>query len=182
LIDSLSHQRGPSSSVIDAEMHSWTAMMQQEFLDRLSPAAATGTVLTFVSDHGQVDVSPADVVRLNQHPQLMADLLMKPVGEARLPFLYARQGRAAAIQRYVREHLDHAFVVLDSARALEAGLFGSQGSLAPETAARLGDLILVSRRNHILYDREDEFGLSGLHGGLSAEEMLVPFMITRLDG
>ena len=180
LIDSLSHQRGPSSPLIDAEVRSWTAMMQQEFLDRLSPAAAAGTVLTFVSDHGQVDISCADAVRLDHHPQLTADLLMKPVGEARLPFLYARQGRVAAVRRYVREHLGHAFVVLDSAQALEAGLFGP-GSLAPETAARLGDLILVSRRRHILYDRDDELDWLGLHGGLSAKEMLVPFMITRLD-
>jgi hypothetical protein len=106
---------------------------------------------------------------------------MRPSGEARLPFLYARQGRVAAVRRYVREHLDHAFVVLDSAQALEAGLFGPD-TWTPETEARLGDLILVSRCDHILYDRDDELDLLGLHGGLSAEEMLVPFMITRLDG
>jgi hypothetical protein len=154
--------------------------MAQEFLDQLSPAAAAGTVLTLLADHGQVDTPPAQAVRLDQHPILLENLLMKPLGEQRLSYLFTRQGRAEAVRRYVQEHLSHAFAVLDSERALEAGLFGS-GTPAPETAARLGDLILVSRRDHILYDRDKQPHLLGLHGGLSAEEMLVPYMLVRLD-
>jgi hypothetical protein len=181
LIDSLAHRRGPSSPVIDAEIRSWTNLMEQEFLDQLSPAAAGGTVLTLLADHGQVDTSPTAAVRLDQHPELMQHLLMKPLGEQRLPFLYARQGQVEAMRRYLCEHLGHAFSVLDSARALEAGLFGP-GTPAPETMARLGDLILVSRRDHILYDGDEEPHLLGLHGGLSPEEMLVPYLLMRLDG
>ncbi|MCP4540183.1 MAG: hypothetical protein GY832_23845, partial [Chloroflexi bacterium] len=59
--------------------------------------------------------------------------------------------------------------------------FGS-GPPAPETAARMGDLILVSRQDHILYDGNVKPYLLGHHGGLSPEEMLVPYLITRLDG
>jgi hypothetical protein len=180
VIDALGHERGASSPVIDAELRAWTGLMAQEFLDQLSPAAAAGTVLTLLADHGQVDTPPAQAVRLDQHPILLENLLMKPLGEQRLSYLFTRQGRAEAVRRYVQEHLSHAFAVLDSERALEAGLFGS-GTPAPETAARLGDLILVSRRDHILYDRDKQPHLLGLHGGLSAEEMLVPYMLVRLD-
>ena len=180
LIDALAHERGPASQTIDAELRGWTALMAQEFLDKLSPAAASGTVLTLLADHGQVDTPPTKAVRLDQHPELANHLLMKPVGEQRLPFLFARQGQAGAVQRYVREHLDHAFVVLDSERALAAGLFGA-GTQAPETAARLGDLILVSRGKSYLYDGDEEPHLLGLHGGLSPEEVLVPLLITRLE-
>lgn len=180
VIDGLGHERGPSSPAIDAELRAWTGLLAQEFLDRLSPAAAAGTVLTLLADHGQVDTPPARAVRLDQHPELLDNLLMKPLGEQRLPYLFARQGRAAAVRRYLQEHLGHAFAVLDSEQALEAGLFGS-GTPAPETAARLGDLILVSRRDHILFDHDKQPHLLGLHGGLSAEEMLVPYVLVRLD-
>jgi hypothetical protein len=39
LIDALGHLRGPSSSVIDAELHRWTQLMEQELLRKLSPLA-----------------------------------------------------------------------------------------------------------------------------------------------
>jgi hypothetical protein len=181
LLDGIGHRRGPSSPAIDAEMHAWTALMEQAFLQRLSPAAAAGTVLTLLADHGQVDTPPTRAVRLDQHPGLLQHLLMKPLGEKRLPYLFARQGQVEAVRRYVREQLGHAFVVLDSAQALEAGLFGP-GQPAPETPARLGDLILVSRQDHLLYDEEEQPQHLGLHGGLSPEEMLVPCLLVRLDG
>lgn len=180
LIDAVAHARGPSSPVIDAELRIWTAMMAQEFLDRLSPTASSGTVLTMLSDHGQVDTPPARAVQLDQHPELLEHLLMKPLGEQRLPYLFVRQGHTEAVRGYVSEHLGHAFAVVDSERALEAGLFGP-GAPAQETAARLGDLLLISRQNHILYDGDKEPHLYGLHGGLSPEEMLVPYLVTRLD-
>jgi hypothetical protein len=181
VIDTLGHRRGPSSPAIDAEVRGWTTLMAQEFLDRLSPAAAAGTVLTLLADHGQVDTPPARAVRLDHHPELLERLLMKPLGEQRLPYLFARQGQAEAVRCYLREQLGHAFVVLDSAQALEAGLFGP-GAPAPEASARLGDLILVSRQDHILYDEDEDPHLLGLHGGLSPAEMLVPCLLMRLDG
>lgn len=181
LIDGLAHERGPSCSAIDAELRGWTALMAKEFLDRLSPAAAAGTVLTILADHGQVDTSPAKAVHLDEHPGLLQPLLMKPVGEKRLSYLFARQGQKDTVRRYLREHLSHAFAVLDSAQALEAGLFG-QGAPAPETEARLGDLTVVSRRDHILSDDSKHPLVPGRHGGLSPEEMVVPYLLVRLDG
>jgi hypothetical protein len=181
LIDSIGHRRGPSSPVIDAEVRGWTALMEGEFLNPLSPAAAAGTVLTLLADHGQVDTPPDKAVRLDHHPELLQRLLMKPLAERRLSYLFVRQGRVQEVRRYLRESLGHTFVTLDSAQALEAGLFGP-GQPAPETPARLGDLILVSRQDHILYDEDEETDTLGRHGGLSPEEMLVPCLLVRLDG
>jgi hypothetical protein len=179
-IDGVAHERGPSSPAIDAEVRAWTRLMAEEFLDRSSSGALAGTVLTLLADHGQIDTPPASAVRLDRHPELLQHLLMKPVGEQRFSYLFARQGQADAARRYLNERLNQAFVVIDSQRAFEAGLFGS-GTSAPETAARLGDLLVVSRRDHILYDGDKPPFLLGLHGGLSPEEMLVPYLLVRLD-
>jgi hypothetical protein len=180
VIDSLAHERGPSTSAIDAELRMWTHLMEEQFLSQLSSQAAAGTLLTMLADHGQVDVSPPMAIRLQQNPELLHCLLMKPLGEQRLPYLYARQGQIDCVRDYCRERLGYAFAVLDAELALKAGLFGS-GMAMTETSARLGDLVLVARKNHILYDEDADPHLLGLHGGLSADEMLVPYLLVRLD-
>jgi hypothetical protein len=59
-------------------------------------------------------------------------------------------------------------------------LFGP-GRLAPETQYRIGDLVAVSRGPDILWDRSDPPTERGRHGGLLADEMLVPLIAARLD-
>jgi hypothetical protein len=180
VLDALSHARGPQSPAIDAELGAFTELMISEFLNRVSPDAASGTLFEVVADHGQLETPPHDAVRLAEHPELVENLWMGPLGEQRFAYLVARQGRIKSVRRYVQQHLGHAFAVIDSRQALKAGLFGL-GNNAPETAARLGDIILVSRGSHILYDEGQEPYLLGLHGGLSAEEMIVPLFLMRLD-
>ena len=180
VIDALAHERGPSFPGVDAELRSWTTLMTQEFLDPLSPAAADGTVFLILSDHGQLDTPSAKAVHLDQHPALLEHLMMKPAGEPRLPFIFIRQGQLDAARDYVRRHLAHAFLALDSQQALQAGLFGP-GDPAPETSARLGDLILACRGDTHLHDQDQPPHLLGLHGGLSREEMWVPLLLKRLD-
>jgi hypothetical protein len=180
LIDGLAHERGPSSPAVDGELRHWTTLMREEFLEPLSPAAAHGTVLTIVADHGQTDTPPEKAVRLKQHPDLFRDMLMRPLGEQRFAYLFAQQGRTESVRSYIEDHLGQAFTVLDSQQAVGAGLFGPRTPTA-ETAALLGDFILVSRGNRILFDEDRDPHLLGLHGGLSVEEMLVPLMLARLD-
>lgn len=181
LIDALAHLRGPSSSVIDAELHRWTELMDQELLQKLSPLATAGTALCILSDHGQVETSPTGAIRLDQHPGALQLLLMKPLGEQRLPYLFVRQGKVEKLKRYFREHLCDEFVILDSKAAVDAGLFGPAIG-TEEALVRVGDVILVARGDHSLFDEKDEPHLRGLHGGLSPEEVLVPCLFVRLDG
>jgi hypothetical protein len=180
-VDALVHRYGPLSPTIEAELEVWTELMEREFLASPWP----DTVLTITADHGAKHTPLNRAVRLEQHPGLKQRLLMKPLGEQRLPYLYARQGQADAVRSYLQERLGHAFVVLDAEQARD--LFGP--GAAPHrpsvpvggTQARWGDLVLVSRQDHILYDWDVEPFLLGHHGSLSPEEMLVPYLITRLD-
>jgi hypothetical protein len=178
-VDSIGHRRGPASLATEGEVALLAYGLEREVLSRLSPAAAQGVVLTLLADHGQLDVSPDEGLRLEQHPDLRDRLLMTPTAESRLAYLHPLQGQVDAVRAYVRQHLDRDFVVLDAPQALEAGLFGG-GQLAPETAVRLGDLILLARDRHYLNTFPEGVELRGLHGGLDPEEMLVPFVCMRL--
>jgi len=180
-IDGIAHTYGPSSETVLAEINNLAYSFEREFLCRLSPAAREGTLFLLTADHGQLDAPAQRAVYLRDHPNLRDHLLMDFAGEPRAAYLYCRNGAVDAVRDYLTTRLGDKFFVMDSLAALDAGLFGS-GVLSPETQHRLGDLIALPRGNYFLWDRNDEPSMRGRHGGLAEEEMLVPLIITRLDG
>jgi hypothetical protein len=62
---------------------------------------------------------------------------------------------------------------------VECGLFGP-GEKHPRLLERLGDLLIVAKGHAYLWWSASEDHLLGRHGGLSPEEMLVPFLAVRL--
>jgi hypothetical protein len=58
-------------------------------------------------------------------------------------------------------------------------LFGP-GQPHPLLSERLGDLMVLSRGSAYLWWADKENILIGRHGGMSADEMLVPFLAAKL--
>ncbi|MBI3943151.1 MAG: alkaline phosphatase family protein [Chloroflexi bacterium] len=179
--DSLQHTYGPHPAILDAELRILSASFQAEFLATLSSRARAETVFMLVADHGQIRIPADKQINLRHHPELMDMLATLPVGEVRAPYLYARQGCKQAIIAYVNSHLSHAGIALDANFLLEAGLFG-RGPLAPETPARIGDVVIIARQGYTFYTPPEKLSLQGRHGSLTPEEMVVPWLCARLDG
>jgi hypothetical protein len=76
--------------------------------------------------------------------------------------------------------ISQGYVVLPTDVAVGAGLFG-EGEPAPETPFRLGHLQVLPRGAPYLDRQNKRAELRGRHGGLSADEMLVPWLAVRLD-
>ena len=106
--------------------------------------------------------------------------MFPPVGETRVPFLYARGDRLDFIKTYMQERLSNSFVTLTREQVLQSGLLGP-GPMYVETPHRLGDVIGIARGNHFLAQNDHHLKLRGRHGGLSPQEMLVPLIGVRLD-
>jgi hypothetical protein len=153
---------------------------EREFWAKLSPAARRGTLFLLTADHGMAPTLPEQALLLKQHPELNDRLVLSYTGDARAAYLHCRQGQVEAVRHYFEAHFADQFFVFDSQAALAAGLFGS-GRLAPETEHRVGDLTVVSRGGASLCDRNERPKELGRHGGLLAEEMLVPLLAGRLD-
>jgi len=179
-VDAISHYRGPDSPSWRAELRSLAASLQDEFLGRLTSEERSATLLLITADHGQTAGRADSSVLLSDHPELLDCLLLPPTGGPRAPYLYARQGRLETARGYLRHHLADRFAIVDSAAALAAGLLGP-GRPARETPCRLGDLTVLARGHYLLDHRQREEPLLGLHGGLSAWEMLAPCLLARLD-
>lgn len=179
-VDTISHERGPSSPHWAAALRNLAYSLEREFLSQLTPADREGTLLVITADHGQIVTPLERTIYAQQHPALYDTLVMSPTGEPRVPYLYVRPGHVDVARSYLAENLSHAFVVLDAETVLDSGLLG-RGRIAPDVPHRLGDLVAIARDNWILYDRPKEPDILGRHGSLTSDEMLVPMLMIRLD-
>jgi predicted AlkP superfamily pyrophosphatase or phosphodiesterase len=182
-IDTLSHVHGWNSPHVRAELRSLLLSLQTELLDSLSPAARKGTVVILTADHGQLLTDPQKRLYIDRNRKLYNKLLMRPSGEPRSAFLYARQGEMeAALAHFQRTFGDISHAVA-SREALASGLFGPTPH-DPATAVRVGDVTALMRENYMLMrsaQKEEMNRMVGFHGGMTAAEMQVPWLAFRLD-
>ena len=179
-LDTLSHFYGPDDERSQASFSCLSYAFEQFFLKRLSPSARRGTALILTADHGQVTTQFNQHYELNNHPELMRRLHILPTGENRMMYLYHRPGQVDAVREYFEHTFPNQFSFLDPSYAVGQGLFG-MGVPNPRLLERLGDLIVAARGNAYLWWADRKNYLVGRHGGLTEEEMVVPFLATRLD-
>jgi hypothetical protein len=175
-VDSLSHLYGALSEAAVDQIR-----RQLEALRDVLLAEGVGdgrTLFMLAADHGHAPVP--EQIDLSSHRPLVEALRCGPGGEERFAYLYLRHASYDAVVDYVREHLAHQVAVVDPADALAAGLFGPDDA-HPETAARLGDALLIAREGISIGDRPRQAPSTvSRHGGLSGAEMLVPLLLRPL--
>jgi len=172
MLDTISHAYGTGTRESNTEVK-FLDFHVGEFLETLK----SGTLFLLTADHGFANSrKPVD---LGQHKKLVELLEVPITGDARLSFLHRKKGKKEKVRDYFESHFSRKGVLLDSKELLEKGLFGT-GKPFPETIHRLGDFTLVAKKDcsfHFPY--LDEGMPKGVHGGLSKEEMLVPFLWKR---
>ncbi|HSM55324.1 MAG TPA: alkaline phosphatase family protein [Candidatus Sulfomarinibacteraceae bacterium] len=182
-VDSLQHVHGPGHPAVMAELYSVLHLVRRELLHALSAEARRGAVLLVTADHGQIQTPVEQRIFLEDHPQLQELLLMQPAGEPRTVYLYARQGCSDDVVAYLREYLPQAAVAAPAQQALDEGWFGPH-PYAEQTALRVGDVVVTMREGYALTTRDEARfvqQMGGRHGGLSPQEMSVPWYAFRLD-
>lgn len=173
--DALSHRDGTNAPSWSLTWANFAAHLRR-LMERPARRDGTRTLLLVSADHGHVDCPVDRRHEIQEYPGLQDLSLLGPGGEARHVNLYARGGAKEELLAYCREELTDAFAVLDGAEALAAGLYGPTAVLHPETPARLGDVLLLSRGANHLWDREAEGSMVGMHGSLEPAEALVPLL------
>jgi hypothetical protein len=180
LVDHFSHYYGPDDERPAAEFAAFTQALQHQLLSRLSLQARQETLLILTADHGAIATPRHAKAELANHPQLLDSLHLIPTGEGRLPYLYLRPGHSEALADYIQAQWPGQFLLFEPSALVERGLFGP-GSPHPRLYERLGDVIAIPKGNTYWWWANKENKLVGRHGGLTAEEMLVPLAGVRLD-
>jgi len=145
--------------------------------EQLRDALPHSTRLMVVADHGMIDSAPERRVDVDEHLELRDGVALLG-GEARFRHLYCARGALADVVATWREVLGERALVLTREGAIGEGWFGA---VVPGVLPRLGDVIVASRGDHAVVSSVDfpyETTLVGLHGSLTADEMLIPILVS----
>ena len=170
-LDWTGHRWGVSSSqwlqqlaMVDAEA--------EQLRETLPPEVR----LVVVADHGMVD-SPTDNRTDVDTDTHLLDGVALLGGEARFRHLYCRSGAVEDVLATWREALGDNADVLTRGEAITRGWFGQVDA---RVLPRLGDVVVACRGDHGVFSSERfdyETTLVGLHGSLTADEMLIPILV-----
>lgn len=136
----------------------------------LSAQLPSDTCLLVTGDHGMVNVPPERKIVAEDEPALAGCRHIG--GEARFRQLYCDD--PARIAGAWSEFMGDRAHVVTREQALEAGWFGPR--VDPRVVPRIGDVLVAMRRDWGVMTSAfpGEFSLVGMHGSLTAEEMVVP--------
>ena len=178
--DTLCHEFGSTSE--EAQIEFWR--VDDGFAQLLDRLAGAGCDVVVSADHGFTDTSEAYTVDLDAQPGLVEMLECPLWGERRAAFCAVRQGAAAEFEAAVAETFSGKAVVARSKTLVEAGLFGP-GRPNARLAERVGTHTLLMEPGWTVLDRmpgEKPHRLIGVHGGLSPDEMWIPFIHATSSG
>jgi hypothetical protein len=125
-----------------------------------------------------VDVDPAARVDVDDLPALREGVALVG-GEARFRHMYAEPGAAADVRAAWQTVLGGRATVLSRDEAIAADWFGA---VEGRVLDRIGDVVAAVGGDCAVEMRSVfplEATLVGLHGALTADEMLVPLLVSR---
>ncbi|MCI4318772.1 MAG: alkaline phosphatase family protein [Thermoplasmata archaeon] len=183
-LDTIQHLHGPDPAWIRFELDSFA-----ELLARVARAIPAGrrrqTTLLITGDHGQVPTTPGARIRVEEEPTIVRELARPVAGDRRGNFFAARPGRLPALRTALEQRLPKGSRIVTVSDAVRSGLFGPP-PYHPELSDRIGDLLaLVQSPAAVTYRlpgaADPPRYLLGGHGGLEADELIVPLVAGTLD-
>ena len=179
-IDLVSHQYGVKTKELSKEI----AELDSCLSDILNMNNHPETLLIISADHGHINSSLKRTVHLHEHEKLLKCLRVPPVDDwGRLSYLFTNKGKKDSVRDYLESNFSKKAFIYESRDLLKKGFFGLNKP-RKETLDRVGDLVLIPKKDYAFvypYTLEELFlGMIGRHGGMSKEEMLVPFICKRL--
>lgn len=173
LVDTLMHRYGPDNERTLQTFNQFSNTLKACLFDGLKDWAIRDTLFLLTADHGAVHQPYYENNNIHNHPGLLENLSIMPTCEARLPFLYLKPGREAAVREYFANAWPGQYTLITREEALQADLFGPKSD-RPELQDRIGDLIAISHGDAYLWWPNKANTMLGRHGGLTADEMLIP--------
>nr|MDO8084317.1 alkaline phosphatase family protein [Candidatus Sigynarchaeum springense] len=175
--DQIAHEKGATSAAaLDHAKQVVDSLAM--FIENFKPKHPDTSVI-ITADHGLVDTTPDNLIRLEAHPGLKDTLAMPLSGEPRAAFCYVRPSKVGQFEEYIERHLARECMAVRIQDVLAEGIFG-KFEPHPRLFDRAGDYILFMKENFVIKDLllgETRTPLIGHHGGVSPDEMLVPLFM-----
>jgi hypothetical protein len=188
-LDTVAHGYGPESYETQVELSLITYLLQKELVQKLDKKAAKKTLILVTADHGGLSVNPKQTTYLNFTNYTMPNLQkgenqkpIDPTGSLREIFLHIKEEKIPETKQLLEQKLGSKAQVIETKEAAQRGFFGL-GDTSREFFERTGNLMILPFQNETVWFENSEgrrVTFLGQHGGLSEEEMLVPFGAANL--
>lgn len=189
-IDKISHRSGPHSDNYLAELDLLFEALRMRLLEAMDPSEAENISIIVTADHGHINIDPTKTIFLNDQPDVLALLrrahggrMIPPWGSNRDCFLAIEPGKLDEAHTLLTARFRHDALVLRSDDAIAQGYFG-RGTLHPRFRSRAGDLLILPNDTMTIWYQhkpgDRRYSRVGTHGGLTPDEVLVPFASARL--
>lgn len=131
--------------------------------------------IVVTGDHGMIDVAAEERLVVEDTPTLQRGVEMV-AGEGRFRQLYTEPGQTSAVLSRWQAELGERALVVTREQAVEEGWYGP---VDEEVLSRYGDVAVAMLGTWAVMTRTlpGELGLVGMHGSLTAAEMLVPLVV-----
>jgi len=172
--DEIAHLHGINSKKTIEFFH----QIDKLFYDLCNEHANGDTFFIVTSDHGLVDATKKTIHYLADYPSIKECLILPLCGEARVAYCYVRPTKLDQFRKEVKKHLGHICERYSMQEVLDKQLYGLFEP-NPQIYDRIGDEILIFKDNYVLVDnvyKETHKEFVGFHGGLTADEMMVPLI------
>jgi predicted AlkP superfamily pyrophosphatase or phosphodiesterase len=179
-VDNLGHKYGAYSKEITFELTSIEHSLY-DFIKSLSREVKDETLLIVTGDHGIAEIKQS--YYLKDTPELMQHLFLPPVGDGRATYLFCKNGQREAFARSFEKQIE-GFKLYSTDELIQRGLFGEPID-KDGLKERLGDFTALSNSDMLLeypyFEEDREHPQLGAHGGMTAEEIVVPLLSTKLS-
>ncbi|MBD3362977.1 hypothetical protein GF362_04625 [Candidatus Dojkabacteria bacterium] len=186
-VDSLVHMYGPDTSYVDAEIESYFTLLENLLLSKLNNERRE-TLFIITSDHGQVATNPETTIYLNQKIPGIEEYIERnnrgeiliPAGSPRDFFLHIKKSRVEEAVRMLSDELFGKAEVYKTSELIKKGLFGPVNK---EFKNIVGNVVILPYVGEtVWWYEQDKFEVDKLggHGGLTKQEMEIPFILFEL--
>jgi predicted AlkP superfamily pyrophosphatase or phosphodiesterase len=184
LIDKVSHFEGSQSEEYQAQLSQISHMLQELVVEQLDEEKMKDTLLALTADHGFIDIEPEENIDILKYDKVEKNLKevngekLMPVGSPRNVHLHLKEGKTQEVKQFLEEELEAH--IWTGKEAIEEDLFGKE--YRKDFEKRIGDLIVCGKNQAIWHSNEpEEIEIKGYHGGLSKQEMQIPFITAELQ-
>lgn len=189
-IDTAEHQFGVWTKQVELELTKLANVLQTDFAEKMGDNLASKIAIFLTSDHGQLTINLDKTIYLDEIEHLVECLKISrngktipPTSGTRNAFLNIKEEKLDFVMQFLKKELKGKAIVMKMDSAFEEHLFGDRDNNS-RFIDRTGNLLLIAVSDYTLgyhYTSDFELKLIGRHGGLSASEMLIPFVCARLD-
>ncbi|GDX61964.1 phosphodiesterase [Candidatus Levyibacteriota bacterium] len=189
-IDSVAHLFGPEGIEYANAVNDFSKNISNLFLSKISKEIAEKFIILLTSDHGQSSINENEIIYLNDYNWLEDNYTkspslkwIPPTGGCHNVFLFIKEDKIQeTIIRLEKELYGKARIILITDALLD-GLFGLNNP-SKRFLKRIGNILILPNKGfHVWYKYSStkKFSQLGTHGGLSNEEMIIPFAVAKLE-